>query len=439
MPHGLFLRMSIHSGRGSAGSDRCRCADCWLAWFCVVSALLLTGAVHAWGRSQNHDEKTYYLPAIERAAGRLPHFAIDYKLPAPPLPLILQAAVYRITGSVAAVRGLSTAFAAAAAGLLYLLVCKTVPSGKLRVLIPAALVCFPFSLAWAYRLRPHSMALFFLLLAFVLLRALEARPTARSGAALGLSLGCAVLSSQFTVPMVVGIGGAALLAPGDRMRRAAFVFTMPLAMLTLLFTAWHGFQPPSYRAAVGLLESKVGLGYFRPIHVVAAFQALGTWLAPVTFSRRQKLNVGLLLGAWLLFGSVVFLAKPYAGEPFFDTIRGPFATVVRAIPSSVAQAIFVGFVCALGLGALLSMREQRVEEGWKGDWAAQYLGIALFLLMMNMIPYYFEAYYTYLVLPCLWFAVIRARRSMEQPLEHPVRFLYFVAVGVIYFELSGAQ
>jgi len=258
------------------------------------------------------------------------------------------------------------------------------------------IMCYPFYLNSTFQLKHHALALGLLLSGYIWWERYRGSQSTIHIVLAGVSLLLATSTTQFGAPMALLLLLDAIWNSRQRdhqfnvMRIVASL--LPLFVLGAFVYAWGGAQPPLYRTS--LLEAEVGSLRFRPGQLVAGLLSLGVWIFPVAHRSRQDLvRVGLL---WLPSVLLVHLSGVFRPEySFFNTVVGPVSSVLRGISMSsyLLLVALAGVLVALGASLLL-----RVGNTSRPDSMFRTYTI-LYLLMLNFVPYYFESYLTYLIVP----------------------------------------
>jgi hypothetical protein len=359
-------------------------------------ALLAIGALGGWKLPLSWDEKTYYLPAVEFFAARLPRVPLDYPFPGPPTGLVVQALVYRLSGgSIVAMRVLSTLAAIATSLVLFRgLRGRRDSLGEATYFL---MICaFPVVLYNAFTLNQHTLVVAFVVTALVL----WGRGTPKSiprCALVALLLTAAVTTNQLAISVCVVLGADALFqgrptgAPKVASAAAAF---LPMLSLIPFFVLWKGPVPPMHREFDAV--RRVSLGAFNPAQLLLGLLIIGVWVAPaVGFPKSSRFWSALILvGAVLALPvSVLYLAP----ASFYNLIVGPISTSLRAI-AAVSQPLAVAagsLAAALGLLGVV-----RGARAWESGARVCVLA-ATFGIVMLFVPYLFESYYLIFVVSAL--------------------------------------
>ncbi len=356
----------------------------WLALLAVVGV-----ATGAWTRPLTHDEANYYLPAIARFSAQWPRPDLtDYPFPGPPLALLAQAAIHRITGGdIALLRGFSTLIAAAA-GLYALRRADATP----RAL---SVLCLPFFLWNAYTLKHHCLLVGLSLLAVDAWRAARSG-RARPALAAGLCGAAAASVSQLACPLIAAFGCELLGDQPIRKRWRWLAVLAPAVVTAFYLTLWGGAQPPSYRDQ--LLESQVATLRFAPAQFAIGLLVVGFWLAPFGSGWPRSLRTAAFLflpAAGLTIGTRLFAA----GTDFWLSAQGPVSWLIRgfARSSDLLCAALAAVPVAAGAAWLFINTTRSDAERWARALPPIYLATTAFA-----VPYLFESYYLPLVTVMLW-------------------------------------
>jgi len=367
-----------------------------LATFAAV--MLAGGALRAWHAPLAYDEQHFYLPAIRAAAQQMPAMTLDYELPSPPLMLIVQAAVWRTTGSVALLRLLATL---ALIGAVFIAARIAAPVTRTALLLVLMVGTFPPVLLNAFSLKQHAFTLLFLLAA--LLSWKRERP-----ALMALFLACGMLTNQLAAALGITLG---LIALHRRQWVALSAIVCSALPLGLLVIRWRGAQPPAF----GRAFPEVPTTPFNPAQLLLMLVMLGFWIAPLVAGVRAWwvwLLATPMCAALLHFSGIV---RP-GGSNIYVTIVGPVMNTIRAVMHSYGATLAVAAL--LAAAGFLFFTETVSLEGR--------LYAAVCALLLLRVPYFFESYYA-LVICVLWPLIsdsIRPRRELIQCL--------YIGCGVAY-------
>jgi hypothetical protein len=356
--------------------------------------LLVAGAAWEWQAPLNWDERVYYLPAIRFFAQRLPGVALNYPMPMPPLALIVQGAVYRLSGSVAWLRMLSTLAAIGAAAVFATMLGNTKRDALLLLMCGA----FPMALMNAFTLKHHSIVLLCCIGALALF---ERR---RAGAA-ALLLAAAALTHQIAGAAIATLFVMSML---ERRFRDAAMIAASATPLVALVLFWRGVRPPMYAATFTQEPVVTGL---QPAQLMVLLFMAGAWIAPAVWVRWRIAALAVPFAAIAVYATG--LMRPAA---VFYRLAGPVSSLVAAATGNryLAGVIGAGALCALGAAAYAEKQTQfRI-------WSATY-GLA-----MLPVPYFFESYYA-LFVTMAW--VMLRKSIVERPIWFPVAA---IAAGVGY-------
>jgi len=363
-------------------------------WFAYVAVLVLLGYWY-WPAPLAFDESMYYLPAIRSFAAALPHVTVDdYRMPNPPAALITQAIVFQLTrGNIAATRMVSSAAVAIIAALLLAIpACRD--KTRLESSIAAAYVLLsPTLLNDAFILKHHTFSICGLVGGIWCLRYTEAK-TRYVLASLFFSI--AVLTSQVAVPFL----GFLLLIESVPFARRRFrapharivVAMVPLALLGLLFAVWGGAEPPSYRTV--LLQSRIGHFNFR--QVILCLYVLGLWFLPLRSHLNRRLLLQVVYVLPVACAAVYWTAVVDPHGNFDDRIVGPITTLLHVVTGEHYPLLLLLFSVPVAVGITFL-----IEEVTGDLWHGPIPYIAVFMAFMILVPYLFESYYVYLVVPWL--------------------------------------
>ena len=349
-----------------------------------AAARVVAGAVWGWRAPPNPDEQRYYLPAAQYFAERLPNVPVDYPMPMPPFVLAVQGILWRITGSVAVLRMLSTVAAIGAAWVVASMMGNTRNEALLLVMIAT----HPAALMNAFTLKHHS----FVLLCCVGSLALWERKRVGPAAVL---LAIAALTHQIAVAM---IGTLFLLSVIERRWRDAVLVTLPVLPLMALIVFWGGARPPMHEATFTGEPSVSGL---QPVQILVLLFMAGVWIAPGLRIRWKVAAIALPFTAiWMHAAGLMRPASVY------ERLAGPVSSLIAAIARQpVAAAVAAGALAALGIALYFEKHVQLAV------WSAMYAGVML------AVPYFFESYYA-LFVAVAW--VLLRRRAAEMPAWFPV-------------------
>jgi hypothetical protein len=338
------------------------------------------GTFGAWQAPLSFDERRFYFPAIQSLGRELPHVPVNYALPQPPAMLVIQAVVWRVTGSVALIRALSSIAVIAAVFLAGAIVARSDLPSVLLVLMVGT---FPTIFLNAWSLKQHAFTLAFLLAAVL------AWKRRRIGW-VAVFLALATLTNQLSLALAATFGIVALVRFVRDRSRDAFIdvvvtgcSVIPLFALVL---AWHGVQPPLFAAAF----PEVPGSRFNPAQVLLALIMMGFWIAPLIVQPRRwwPLLVLVPLCAILLFASGLLLP---VGNDIYAGAVGPVTNVIRSVTH--AYAVTIAATALLAALGVLFFRDVRGTEAW--------LYIVLCVVALTRVPYYFESYYA-LVVCVVW-------------------------------------
>jgi hypothetical protein len=362
-----------------------------LAWRGYAVSLLLLGQWY-WRAPLTSDESDYYWPAIRGCAARLPALCIaDYALPNPPLALILQTYIYAASsGSVLATRALTGLFSLLLAAFVLAAPDNRERRGEL-LLSAAYVLCVPALLNDGFLLKHHVFSV------CGLVGAVYCARNGKSALAIGACLGLAVLSSQAAVPFAAYL----MLLRGARLAAAM----LPLAAL---FALWGGFEPPSYKSH--LLDQHVGALTFNSGQLALGLYVVGLWFLPLAgrFDKRALGRTAVLypLSALLVHAS----GGMRETTDLSTTIVGPTITLLRALTRGSYPLLVALFALGVALGAQLVIAELRAKNA-RGPLPV----IALYFAFMNFVPYRFESYYIYLIVPWLVWDRERLLERLHMP------------------------
>lgn len=323
----------------------------------LVSVIGLSGA---WTAPLSWDESRYYLPAARFFAERFPMIPIDYPMPMPPLPLALQGALFSVTGSVAALRIVSSI---AAIGFVALFA-SIAGSHRWAAVAALALGCFPVALSNAFTMKHHTLLLLLMMAGL----AQWNRGRVQSAAVL---LGAAVLTHQIAAAL---IGTLVIAVLRERKFRDAMILSLSVVPLAVLFVAWRGARPPMYDLAFAN-EPRVGL---HPSQILVLLVMAGVWLAP-TVSLRPR----VALAASILILPLMHVSGLLQDGTIYERLAGPVSTGLQTVDGGFYVPRLVGASLLAGLG---------VNAFAEFEYPAQVWAIMYGLAMM-FVPYFFESYY----------------------------------------------
>jgi hypothetical protein len=340
------------------------------------------------------DEAAFYVPAIRFVAARLPAFNLNYPFPAPPAGLYIQAILYRIKPeNFGFIKCFSLACSLSTGGSVWYLVSRENPrffAWNTFLMV----TCFPFLLNCAFQLKQHELTIASLILGYACWCHWPVRYDYRSLFGAGLFFIIAAGTNQFAIVLPAALGITVFLKSRRRIRLPEiFVCAAPAFMLLALFLVWKGPQPPLYRG--GLLERDVGVLSLRFGHVAAAMLTIGAWLFPVLRITSRDLKIAL----WALLPSIVLihLSGLYrVSGDFYSALVGPVSSFLRVISlhSYPLCLIFAGAIAACGVARTASL-----SKDTDGNLSVFAVYTGLFLVIINFVPYYFESYYLYLIVP----------------------------------------
>jgi hypothetical protein len=341
--------------------------------------MLVAGLAWGWRAPLGWDEQKYYLPAAQWFAER--GFALDYPMPMPPLPLVVQGFVYRLTESVFVLRMLSTLFAIGATAV----VASMTRDWRLVLMFGA----FPFALMNAFTLKHHSLVLLCCVGALALF---ERKRIAL--AALVLAVGA--LTHQLTGAM---IGTLVVISLLERRIRDACVLAASALPLAALVLYWRGARPPMH--AETFIEEPVMSG-LQPVQLLVLLFVAGSWIAPAVRVRWKAALLALPLTA-----AAMHLAGLMQPASVYERIAGPVSSAIYAATRGypLPAAVAAGALAALGVALYAGKRVQLAV------WSAMYG------LVMVAVPYFFESYYA-LFVTVAW--VLLRREIEERPSWFPL-------------------
>ena len=371
-------------------------------------ALVIAGAARLWQAPMSWDERVYYEPAIRFFAERVPRVPLDYPAPSPPLAFVLQGVMYRMTGSFAAVRALST-FAAIAVLLILAAWVGNRPRGSLIVLMTAAFA--PMSV-YAFSLKQHWFTLLGLACGFVLWK------RERHWAA-AVALLIAVGTNQLAVAFILMIIARQLI------RHAPVIaYALPLVALGMLVLYWQGPQPAMFRVA-GATNQPAFLRPVWPQLLLLAF-VCGGWIIPFFESwwRRAVWMLPVaLIAAPLLRLSGVMAIPPEQGGRIYERAVGPLLDTIRFVARTEIVAIAItAIVIAIGCSIFLLQQDE--------DVATVRVYAATWGVTMLPVPFLFESYYAFFVVGS-WIVLSR-RLSESRSFPVAVAQIGAIAFGLLY-------
>lgn len=362
------------------------------AFLVYAAAMVVAGLAWGWRAPLGSDEQRYYLPAAQFFAER--GLALDYPMPMPPFALVVQGLLYRITESVAVLRGLSTLAAIAAAAIV-----------ARSMTAPALLMfgTFPAALMNAFSLKHHSIVL----LCCVAALALWQRQRIAL-AALALAIGA--LTHQITAAMIATL---VVLSLFERRYRDAAVVACSALPLAALVLVWGGARPPMHEATFTGEPSMSGL---QPAQVLVLLFMAGTWIAPAVWPVRWK-AAAVALPFTAIWTHAAGLMR--WSDDVYGRLAGPVTTAIAALTRQqfVAAAIVAGALAALGVALYFGRHVQLAT------WSATYAAVML------AVPYFFESYYA-LFVAVAWFLLREeiAKRPPWFPIAATLAGIGYVAV-----------
>jgi len=373
-----------------------------------ASALLLAaGAALLWRAPLGFDETRYYEPAITFFAERLPAVPLDYPAPAPPLGFLLQGIVFRLTGSLAAVRSLCTL---AACGTLFVLA-RWLGDRPRAHWVVLSFATFPPMISYAFSLKQHWITVLFLVCGLLAWRR-------EKHAAAGLLLALAASTNQLVAACALMV-----LLEQVRRRRHVLAYTAPLLALGAYVLAWRGFQPPSY--AVAGFDVSPGLGRFYAPQLLVLLLEIGVWIVPALPSwwrRAVWLLPAVPVLTWAFVRSRIMVVDPQP-ELFFRHAVGPILSILRQLVGTHGLSVAaVSVLAAAGLALFLFRRDADLED--------VQVYAATTALVMLLVPFLFESYYVFFVLGAWTLLARRMADSCEPSLL--VARLAGIAVGLAY-------
>ena len=378
-----------------------------LAALAASALLLAAGAALLWRAPLGFDEARYYEPAIHFFAERLPAVPLDYPAPAPPLGFLLQGIVFRLTGSLAAVRALCTL---AACGTLFVLA-RWLGERPRAPWVVLSFATFPPMIAYAFSLKQHWITLLFLVCGLLAWR------RERHGAA-GLLRSLAASTNQLVAACALMV-----LLEQARRRRPLLAYTAPLLTLGAFVLAWRGFQPPSY--VVGGFETAPGLGHLYWPQVLVLLLEIGVWIVPALpawWRRAVWLVPAVPVLAWAFVRSRIMVVET-APELFFKQAVGPVLSILRQLLGTHGLSVAAVSVLAAAGAALFTFRRDE-------DLEDVHVYAAATGLVMLLVPFLFESYYVFFVLGA-WTILARRMAESREPSLLVAR-LAGIAVGLAY-------
>lgn len=361
-----------------------------------AAAVLGVGAFRAWQAPLSFDEQRFYFPAIQSVARELPHVRLNYALPQPPAMLLLQAAVWRISGSIALLRVLSSVAVIAAVVLAAAIV---EGSGLAPVLLVLMAGTFPTILLNGWSLKQHAFTLAFLFAAVLAWR------RRRIGWVAGF-LALATLTNQLALALSATFGILTFVRCMRERSRCAVIDLMLIVCSALpllaLVVAWRGVQPSAFAAAF----PEVPASRFNPTQVLLALIMIGFWIAPLVVDPKRWRPFLLLVPPFAALLYLSELVRPVGNDIYAGAV-GPVTNVIRAATRAYPLTIIASAILA-ALGALF-LRQSRDREAW--------LYVVFCVAALTRVPYFFESYYA-LVVCVVWVftadTVIAKRRVVVQ-------------------------
>ncbi len=378
------------------------------AFILYAVALAVIGAMWRWRAPLTWDEQQYYEPAARYFAERLPSIPLDYPMPMPPFALVVQGIVYRLTGSVAMLRMLSTAAAIAAAAVVASLLRTT--SSRAAGWLVLMFGTLPPAMVNAFTLKHHAFALLCCAGAFALWEK-------RRVFLVALVLAAGALTHQIAIAAIGTLVVLALLE--RRFRDAAIVAlsALPLAALVLL---WGGARPPLYDAAFPSEPHVAGL---HPQQLLVLLFMAGAWIAPAVGVRVRVAAAALPFTAIAMYATR--LLQPVSAS-VYDRIAGPLASAIAAGVSgnAILAAGLGGALAALGIATCVTTAVgSRMFRIWS----------AMYAMAMLAVPYFFESYYALFV--AVSWLLLREHLALRRE-WFPI---LATSAGVAYFVLRAAS
>jgi hypothetical protein len=358
----------------------------------VWLAVLFVTMLLRWN-SLNYDEAIFYVPAIRHIASRLPRLTLDYPFAAPPVALHIQAILFRLAPeNFALIKLFSAASALLVCGSVWYLVSRERPI-RFAWTVFLMLTCFPFLLNSASQLKHHEFTIACLILGYAFWQRNSFQTDYRYLAAASFFFTAAVGSNQFAVVLPIALALHLLLFESRPSKVAAVLACIvPGLFLLACFFIWRGPQSPVISA---MLEDNVGLLAVRPAHLVGILLTLGAWLFPVLKVTSKDMTVA----AWSFVPSAVLVHLTGLFRPdadFHYILAGPVSTLLKAISlhSYALCVLLAAAVVACGIARTISLAldSRRFPTLFV-------LYATLFFATINFVPYYFESYYLYLILP----------------------------------------
>jgi hypothetical protein len=343
-------------------------------------AVLGVGAVRAWQAPLSFDEQRFYFPAIQSLARELPHVPLNYALPQPPAMLVVQAAVWRVSGSIVLLRALSTL---AVIGGVFVVAAIVAGSDGASVLLLLMVGTFPTILLNAWSLKQHAFTLLFLLAAVLAWKRHRIVWVA-------VFLALATLTNQLSLALAATFGILALLRWMSERSREAFIELVVIGCSVLpllaLAVAWHGVQPPLFAIAF----PEVPASRFNPAQVLLALIMIGFWVAPLVVDPKRSWAALVLIPAAAMLVHVSGLVRPVGNDIYAGAV-GPVTNVIRSATHAYPLTVIAtALLAALGV---LFFRDVKSSSAW--------MYAVLCIAALTRVPYYFESYYA-LVVCVVW-------------------------------------
>lgn len=361
----------------------------------IVVALGLLGA---WTGPLTWDESRYYKPAVEYFAERFPSVPLDYPMPMPPLPLMVQGCIFRVTGSLLILR-LFSSLAAIAAVAVAATVVRASRSGVLLVVMIGS---FPSILANAFTLKHYTLLL--LLLVGATVQWIRGRVVFTT-----LLLAAACLTHQIAAALVLAFVSDALLS---RRFRDSLLIASAAAPLVLLVLSWGAMRPPMYGAA---FSSEPSVGSVHAAQFLVLLVVAGVWLAPGL--RLRPITASLLFP---VAAALIHFSSLMRDGSVYERLAGPISSAI----SLVGGRNYPLMVTLAGLAVACGLTIGHERNRMIALWVLAYGGVMIF------VPYFFESYYAMFV--AISWTFLRDRFSAR----HWFFPLAVILAGVVYTSLQ---